>query len=172
MHRARLSITGSARAVAAAGWLAACLCAVAAPVLASHACVTAASLLYVCFSRICHQIPERSFHLFGYSLAVCHRCFGIYAGLFIGCFVDFAVMRRSLRIRRMWILGATAPLILDALGPVTGCWDNSAFSRLSTGLLFGTLISSLVVRGLDECVREAPWRRFTVPCPPLKGDIS
>jgi uncharacterized membrane protein len=162
---------GSVRPVVAAGWLAACLGALAAPILASQACFAAASVLYFLFSRICHQIPDRSFHLLGYSLAVCHRCFGVYVGLFLGCFADMPMMHRSPRHRRLWVLGAMAPLALDALAPVAGLWANSAFSRFSTGLLFGTLISSLVVRGFAEFAPERPRWRSVGPCPQFKGDI-
>jgi uncharacterized membrane protein len=38
-----------------------------------------AALLYESASRICHQKPERSFHLSGVQLPVCARCFGLYA---------------------------------------------------------------------------------------------
>jgi uncharacterized membrane protein len=171
MRRIRLSIVGSSRAVVAAGWFAVCLCALAAPILASQARFAPASVLYFLFAHICHQIPERSFHLLGYSLAVCHRCFGIYLGLFLGCFADIPRMHRSPRHRRLWVLGAIAPLALDALAPVAGLWVNSALSRFSTGMLFGTLISSLVVRGFAEFAREALLRRPAVPFPPFKGDL-
>jgi uncharacterized membrane protein len=171
MYRIRLSMLGSASAVVAAGWLAACLCALAAPILASQACFATASVLYFLFSRICHQIPERSFHLLGYSIAVCHRCFGIYVGMFLGCIADIPMMHRSPRHRRLWVLGAMAPLALDALAPIAGLWANSAFSRFSTGMLFGTLISSLVVRGFAEFARAGPRRRPMVPFPQFKGDI-
>ena len=36
--------------------------------------------IYAAGSLICHQRPERSFHLFGTQLPVCARCMGIYAG--------------------------------------------------------------------------------------------
>jgi uncharacterized membrane protein len=39
-----------------------------------------AFVLYAAGSLICHQRPERSFHLFGTQLPVCARCMGIYAG--------------------------------------------------------------------------------------------
>ena len=37
------------------------------------------ALLYESASRICHQQPERSFHVAGAQLPVCARCFGLYA---------------------------------------------------------------------------------------------
>jgi len=36
--------------------------------------------IYAAGSLICHQRPERSFHLLGTPLPVCARCAGIYAG--------------------------------------------------------------------------------------------
>ena len=43
-----------------------------------------AALLYAGASLICHQLPERSFHLDGAQLPVCGRCFGLYAGGTLG----------------------------------------------------------------------------------------
>jgi hypothetical protein len=39
-----------------------------------------ALVVYAAGSVICHQRPERSFHLLGGQLPVCARCLGIYAG--------------------------------------------------------------------------------------------
>jgi hypothetical protein len=39
-----------------------------------------ALVMYAAGSVICHQRPDRSFHLLGGQLPVCARCLGIYAG--------------------------------------------------------------------------------------------
>jgi hypothetical protein len=39
-----------------------------------------ALVMYAAGSMVCHQRPERSFHLMGLQLPVCARCLGIYAG--------------------------------------------------------------------------------------------
>ena len=39
-----------------------------------------AFVTYAIGSLICHQRPERSFHMFGVQMPVCARCLGIYAG--------------------------------------------------------------------------------------------
>jgi len=41
-------------------------------------------LIYFFFSRICHQLPERSFYIFGEKFAVCERCTSIYFSFFVG----------------------------------------------------------------------------------------
>src|SRR5437763_14153940 len=38
------------------------------------------STIYKAYSFICHQIPERSFHVGGHPVEVCSRCKGLYAG--------------------------------------------------------------------------------------------
>jgi uncharacterized membrane protein len=39
-----------------------------------------ALLIYAAGSVVCHQLPERSFHLWSAQLPVCARCTGIYLG--------------------------------------------------------------------------------------------
>ncbi len=51
-----------------------------------------ALVLYAAGSLICHQRPERSFHLLGTQMPVCARCTGIYAGAAI---TAVAVIARS-----------------------------------------------------------------------------
>jgi len=58
---------------------------VAAPFLASraHASAFGAALtlaVYAVGSTVCHQLPERSFHLWTAQMPVCARCTGIYLG--------------------------------------------------------------------------------------------
>jgi uncharacterized membrane protein len=59
------------------GWLALLLAAPGAPTML-------ATIVYAAGSFICHQRPERSFHLDAVQLPVCARCLGIYAGAAVG----------------------------------------------------------------------------------------
>jgi len=43
--------------------------------------------VYLTGSGICHQLPERSFHLSGHQMPVCARCAGIYFGAAIAVIV-------------------------------------------------------------------------------------
>jgi uncharacterized membrane protein len=148
------------RAVAACIWGLLCALILGPPVLVSAGCHTAAAVIYFFFSPVCHQMPERSFALLGVSLAVCHRCFGIYLGLLLGSLVNNPWMHRSPATRRRWILAATIPLVLDTLLPYCALWTNTGVSRFATGFCFGIPVASLLVRGIGEFLTEVPWRRF------------
>jgi uncharacterized membrane protein len=152
----------SARSVAAGVWCTLCAIIFAPPVFASAGSPAAAAIIYVLFSPVCHQTPERSFALLGFPLAVCHRCCGIYLGLFLGSLMKNPWMHRSPVTRRRWILAATIPLALDALLPYAGLWANTGLSRFITGLWFGIPTASLLVRGIEEFLNEAPWQRFAL----------
>jgi uncharacterized membrane protein len=50
-----------------------------------------AGVVYLVGSRVCHQRPERSFHLAGVQLPVCARCLGLYASSMAGAVVCLLV---------------------------------------------------------------------------------
>jgi uncharacterized membrane protein len=162
----------SARKLLAVTWGLLCVMILAAPILLSHSCCKTASVLYLSFSFICHQIPERSFMISGHSFAVCHRCFGIYLGLFLGSLIENRFIHRSQQARRFYVLASIIPMLLDAVLPFTGLWSSTGISRFFTGLLFGSLISYLLVCGVAEILNEAPWRRFVVDDLHLKEGLS
>ena len=98
------------------------------------------------FSAICHQLPQRSFHIHDVSLAVCHRCFGIYVGLLIGVLVLTAFPGSILNKRILLIatLIAFGVMSIDWVLPLAGLGNNSIGSRFATGLLFGILGGGLL----------------------------
>jgi hypothetical protein len=53
---------------------------VAAPLLRAGGMEAAAGAVYRAFGMVCHQISARSFHVEGFQLAVCARCFGSRGG--------------------------------------------------------------------------------------------
>jgi uncharacterized membrane protein len=130
-----------------------CALVIAAPVLA-HRSASAGAIVYLFFSPICHQIPERSFAFLGHPVAVCHRCSGIYLGLFLGSLIENSFMHRSPRIRRIWVLSGMTPLLLDLILPLTGIWAGTYLIRFLTGLIFGITGGWLVVRGTAELLNE------------------
>lgn len=156
----------------AAIWGFLCLWIMAAPVLLAYGHPAAATLAYFPFSFFCHQIPERSFSLMQFPFTVCHRCFGIYAGLFLGSMFTISYTPSSWRMRRLAIVASTVPLLLDALLPHTGLWISTWWSRTGTGFLLGFLLSPFLIQGVSE-LRDAVLRHsFTVTTLSIKGDCS
>jgi uncharacterized membrane protein len=150
-----------ARVFLAAFWGTVCAAIVTPPWLEAHGHSLAAALLYAFFAPVCHQNPARSFVFLGHKWAVCHRCSGIYFGLFLASLLpyDLAAVVGLPRWRRVWIVCAAAPLLLDVFLPVAGLWHSTPASRLASGLFFGAMLSSLLAPALAELVHEAPWRR-------------
>jgi uncharacterized membrane protein len=99
------------------------------------------------FSFVCHQIPERSFHLWGIPLAVCSRCSGVYAGFFIGV-LAFPLIRKGREegYPPPWILGAAAiPVVIDFGLSHLGIWGSTHILRAATGLVLGGAASFYVL---------------------------
>jgi len=106
---------------------------------------------YEVFSGFCHQRPERSFHLFGYKMAVCARCFGVYFGLLAGCLLYPAVWAKRGGIPPGWLLAASLlPLALDGRVEFLGLWAGSNLLRFMTGLLFGGFVPFYLIPALDK----------------------
>jgi uncharacterized membrane protein len=134
----------------------------------------AAGLVYLVFAAVCHQLPERSFTLWEYPWAVCQRCSGIYLGLLAGALFHGRALEKLARpsARRSVVVGMTLPLMLDVMLPFTGVWTNGPPSRFATGFLFGAMLSLLLVPGVSEFLREAPWKQTHVKAPHTQGGAS
>jgi uncharacterized membrane protein len=160
MTMKRQTPTRIARLVLASCLIPICLAIVGAPLLASSACKTAAVPVYLCFSFVCHQIPERSFSYHGHPWAVCHRCAGIYSGMLLAALLPQALLAAvgDPRRRRGWVWAASLPLLFDWAIPLTGVWHGSALTRFATGFLFGLMLTSLLVPALAELLAAASRR--------------
>jgi len=123
-----------------------------APVAAEGGHDALAFVLYHGFGAVCHQIPERAFWLAGHPLAVCARCFGIYAGFAVA--VVLYPLARSLRCtgtpRREWFILALLPTAIDFTLGLTGLWANTHLSRSLTGAWLGGWLVFYLVPGLIE----------------------
>lgn len=143
---------------------------VAGPVLPA----AAGAVVYGFGSVICHQLPERSFHLAGYQLPVCARCLGIYVGLFGGMAYAAIWSDRGRTIldigtrRVRWLaLVLSAPTIVTVAIEAVGLWQTSNITRLFAGAPLGIFVGLVVMSALatlhyGECVPPRP----TVPRPP------
>ena len=137
----------AAALLGALGWLA---LTVLAPWGRAHG-ASWAPWVYLFFDPICHQSAERSFHLLGEPLAVCHRCFGLYLGFVLGWVVHCVWRAPSELVARRprLVVWCALPLLLDAL-VLPLFWSNSPLSRVLTGVLAAMPLSALVWIGLRQ----------------------
>ena len=118
--------------------------------------------VYSFFSYICHQIPERSFHIAGGQFAVCSRCFGVYFGLLFGVVV-YPLWRRveeTEPIARIWLFASLVPITVDWSLTVFGIWENTYLSRFVTGLILGITCATFIVPALVDITRNLSHRTF------------
>jgi uncharacterized membrane protein len=137
-----------------------------APVLMHSGHTRLGALLYLVYRPLCHQLPERSFFLFGqqwvYSLAqiqartglelvplryvgapglgfkvaVCERCSAVY-GMMLVFGLAFGLVRGKLRpLPLRWFAVLIAPMAVDGFGQLLGFWTSTWLTRLITGALF------------------------------------
>jgi uncharacterized membrane protein len=137
---------------------------VAAP-WAAHRGWWVSSLLYALFDPVCHQIPERSFHLAGAPLAVCHRCSGLYLGFALGIasWPRFPAAAAHLLAQPRWIVAFAVPLAADALFVA-----NSQGSRFGTGLLAAFPVALLALAAASQLAASSTTvlrRRAETPLP-------
>src|SRR5882762_2044510 len=144
---------------AIAVWVGTCLIALAiaglivsAPFAQAHGHPEFAAAIYKVFSFVCHQIPERSFHLAGYQFAVCSRCTGLYAGFAVAALV-YPLARSLSRTdtpSRIWLILASLPLAIDFALGYFSIWQNTHLSRFLTGALLSSVAVFYIMPGLID----------------------
>ena len=106
-----------------------------------------AAMTYVAGSLVCHQRPERSFHLHGSKLAVCARCTGLYIGGALGLAAAlFRTRRRSTAAARAALALALLPIAASVALEWAGLLETSNLVRFLTGLPAG-FVGGAIVNG-------------------------
>src|SRR6266436_2188812 len=125
---------------------------VVAPISQAYGHPAIASSIYKTFSFVCHQIPERSFHLAGHQFGVCSRCTGLYAG-FAAAALVYPLARSLQRTdtpARLWLMLATLPLLIDFGLGYFSIWENTHLSRFFTGALLSAVSVFYIMPGLID----------------------
>lgn len=134
---------------------------VAAPLAKANGGVAVSSPLYIFFSFICHQIPERTFHILEEPFGVCSRCLGVYFGLLAG-FALYPLWRNIDEITpvpRFWLFLSLIPIAIDWSLTTFGIWENNHASRFITGLILGVACATFIVPAIVEITRNLTHRR-------------
>jgi len=156
-------VRAAALAAGAVAWTAAVLLAPFA--LSSHLAVptAAAAVLYDAAGLICHQRPERSFHLAGVQLPVCARCAGLYWSAAAGALAAWLSRPRDMRARSLRVLLGVAaiPTALTVSLELLGMASPSNAARALSALPLGAagawvFVSSLRADGGRNGERDRP----------------
>jgi len=129
--------------------------------------------VYAFGSVVCHQLPERSFHLWGAQMPVCARCTGIYVGAALASLLSFVPSyvasgfsrtssewrSRMVRLKadatylsRMALFVAALPTIATlAYEWTTGATPTNTIRALA-GFPFGAAVAVIVLPAADNQV--------------------
>ena len=112
------------------------------------------ALVYLAGSFVCHQIPERSFHISGIQFPVCARCTGLYLGAALGMVALFALpaAQAAMMRARALLIASAIPTLLTLATAWLGLWDPSNMVRavlaLPLGLAVGAVVTAVLTRRL------------------------
>lgn len=111
---------------------------------------------YAAGSLICHQQPERSFHLHAAQLPVCARCTGLYVAAVLGVLGWVAISGSGRAPRagagrwltaarlRLLLIAAALPTALSVASGMLGWWDGTNLTRALLALPLGSAIGLVV----------------------------
>jgi uncharacterized membrane protein len=122
------------------------------------------SFLFHAYRPMCHQLPQRSFFVFGAQMPVCARDVGIYAGMLLGALAfPFLFRMDGEKLLPLWVfIGAMVPIGIDGgvqlvSGyfplPIIGAYESNNMLRLATGLLMGVVMSLYAIPLLNSVWR-------------------
>ena len=155
---------------------------VLAPILMHLGLTGIGNFIYVLFKASCHQLPERSFFLFGpqpvytvsqlsamiggvvpqryvgspdlgFKIAVCERDVAIYGSMLLtGLVFGFYRRIKTLPLKVFGLL--VLPMLVDGFGQLLGFWSSTWQSRVITGGLFGIACIWLAYPYLQKGMQE------------------
>ena len=112
--------------------------------------------MYAAGAMVCHQRPDRSFHLAGAQLPVCARCLGLYVGGLLGAIAWVIAAgpgtTRSDRVQRVlqptvlrWVVAwAALPTVVTVITASLGWWDPANAPRALLAVPLGIAIGGVV----------------------------
>jgi uncharacterized membrane protein len=153
------------------------------PVLMATGHVSAARLIYGLFQPLCHQLPERSFFLYGpqfsyrldelerfigpgvplryvgdpslgYKMAVCQRDIATYVAILLAGLVFILLRHRLKPLPLKAFLLFCIPIAVDGFGQLFGFWESTWWSRAASGALFGAACVWLAYPYVEAGMRD------------------
>ncbi len=154
------------------------------PVLMATGRVSTARLIYRLFQPLCHQLPERSFFLYGprfsytldelerligpgvplryigdlslgYKMAVCQRDIATYVAILLAGLAFIPLRHRLKPLPLKAFLLFCIPIAADGFGQLFGFWESTWWSRIASGALFGAACVWLAYPYVEAGMRDA-----------------
>ncbi|HSL20926.1 MAG TPA: DUF2085 domain-containing protein [Vicinamibacterales bacterium] len=105
-------------------------------------------IIYAAGAAVCHQRPERSFHLPAGQVAVCARCLGLYLGGVAG-FAAVAwrsrpVSELTATLARRIALAAATPTLVTLAGEWVFGWPIGNATRFLAALPLGGAVAAII----------------------------
>lgn len=125
-----------------------------APILMAAGITGPSNLIYSAYRFACHQLPSRSYFIFGQQMAFCHRDTAIYASLFLAVIVFGFVRQRVKPLPWPAYLAFIAPMALDGVTQLLGLRTSTWQLRTITGALFGIGSAWLALPYLEEAFQD------------------
>ena len=133
------------------------------PLLKAAGFVQLGDALFAAYFYACHQLPQRSFFIFGHQVAFCQRDVALYGSMCLAGLI-YAARRRRVRPLRWWLyLIAITPIVVDGGTQLIGLRESTWELRVATGALFGVATVWLVYPHLDLTVDELVGRGAAGP---------
>jgi uncharacterized membrane protein len=126
-------------------------------------------LIMNAYHPLCHQLASRSFAFNHIQFAVCHRCTGIYVGIFSANLLYLVLHPYHLiwwKYAKICLGLAALPLVLDWGLDALGWWSNTPESRFVSGLILGLVVGYYAAYGVGQMLWEL--LRIYIEPKPLK----
>ena len=125
-----------------------------APILMANGHTGSANLIYSAYRFTCHQLPSRSYFIFGQQMAFCHRDTAIYTALFLAVVLFSFVRHRLKPLPWQAYVAFIAPMAIDGTTQLFGLRTSNWQLRTITGALFGIGSAWLALPYLEEAFQD------------------
>lgn len=125
-----------------------------APILMAGGRTGSANLIYSGYRFACHQLPSRSYFIFGQQVAFCHRDTAIYASIFVALIVFAFIRQRVKPLPWQVYIAFLIPMAIDGGTQILGLRTSNWQLRTVTGVLFGIGSAWLALPYLEEAFQD------------------
>jgi uncharacterized membrane protein len=125
-----------------------------APVLMASGYTAPANLIYSAYQFACHQLPSRSYFIFGHQVAYCQRDTAIYVTLFVATLLFALGQHRIKPLPWQGYVAFILPMAIDGITQLLGLRSSNWQLRTITGALFGLGSAWLALPYLEEAFQD------------------